>query len=125
MYGLPDFNLEFYLWHGKLLNEIPTGAPDVIGDAALVCWKLQGYANNVHLADIGYFDAMYYFPELLTPALTDIRDVFQGTGYDIVEVPSGSGRFYSVLAVEDVAKGHPNEFRKAAMRKIIWPTPAP
>jgi hypothetical protein len=73
---------------------------------------------------------------LLVPALTDIRDLNQNVPFnDIVEVPSGSGRWYGVAEVEDVGKGFPNEFRRAAICKIsanvnnivyaglFWPTP--
>src|SRR5262249_19000236 len=44
----------------------------------------------------------YYgpFAQLLLPALTDIRDASQGWS-DLVEVPSGSGRWYAVTGVDD------------------------
>lgn len=49
---------------------------------------------------------------------------------DLVEVPANSGRFYTVLAVDDVAKGFPTEYRVAAIRQRIndpfgWPFPTP
>jgi hypothetical protein len=76
-------------------------------------------------------------PRLLLPALTDIRDGSCNGVQDVVEVPSGSGRWYQVLGVDDVAKGFPNEFRFADLSKIYqqmnpidypglqWPTPIP
>jgi hypothetical protein len=72
------------------------------------------------------------------PAGTDIRDEYcAGNIYDLVEVPSGSGRWYTTSLVDDVAKGFPNEYRLAAIRKVsgsvfpgnfpgmTWPTPIP
>jgi len=76
-------------------------------------------------------------PMLLLPALTDIRDASTGQESDIVEVPSGSGRWYQVRNVDDVGKGFPNEYRMATIEKIYnysgyialgipnWPAPIP
>jgi hypothetical protein len=68
---------------------------------------------------------------LLLPKLTDIRGpVNASPGADVVECPAGSGRTYSVLSVEDVGKGFPNEYRCAMMLANpigahFWPTPIP
>lgn len=75
---------------------------------------------------------------LLLPALTDIRSFVQGIADpDYVEVPSGSGRWYGVAAVDDVGKGFPNEFRIAEIYQVaepmapslypglFWPIPMP
>ena len=76
-------------------------------------------------------------PQLLVPALTDIRDGSVGTDADIIDVPAGSGRWYSVVAVDDFGKGFANEHRYALLHKIFermnpilfpganWPTPIP
>ena len=55
---------------------------------------------------------------------------------DVVEVPSGSGRWYQVNLVDDVVKGFTNEYRIATIVKIgqnyggtapglFWPIPMP
>jgi len=76
---------------------------------------------------------------LLLPALTDIRDqASTGAGLgDLVEVPSGTGRWYSVYNVDDIGKGFANEHRAAVLFKLVeyfdpthlagsqWPTPIP
>jgi hypothetical protein len=67
---------------------------------------------------------------LLLPALTDIRMVLCLTGADNVEVPSGSGRFYRVMFVDDAGKGFSNEHRVAVISAVappmgVWPTPIP
>lgn len=68
---------------------------------------------------------------LLLTAKTDIRppNAINGRG-DLVECPSGTGRFYGVVAVDDAAKGFPNEFRVALIKynpnaSGMWPFPTP
>ncbi len=75
---------------------------------------------------------------ILLPALTDIRDGYGAAlTPDVVECPSGSGRWYVVFGVDDFGKGFPNEHRYALVNKIgqwiggttyaglFWPTPIP
>lgn len=60
------------------------------------------------------------------PAGTDVRSHWQaGSGEpDQIELPAGSGVYYLVSDVNDVAKGFPNEYRAALV--TIWrPTPVP
>jgi len=72
---------------------------------------------------------------LLLPKLTDIRPGLLHVGGgsqsgDSVEVPAGSGRFYTVNQVDDTAKGFPNEHRFARVFQssdptLQWPFPIP
>lgn len=67
---------------------------------------------------------------ILLPALTDIRDRYNTpiNRPDFVQVPAGSGRWYHVVYVDDIAKEFPNEHRYAAIAKLDplpWPTPSP
>jgi hypothetical protein len=63
---------------------------------------------------------------LAVPKLTDLRDFFNAAGNDTVECPVGSGRFYNLDIVDDVAKGFSNEYRIALLYKTLtWPTPVP
>ena len=71
---------------------------------------------------------------LLLPKLTDIRSVLTfpiggGSKCDLVVAPSGSGRIYLVVTVDDVGKGFGNEFRCASLNATnlygSWPTPIP
>jgi hypothetical protein len=70
---------------------------------------------------------------LLLPKLTDVRDWLcapPSTGADQIEVPAGSGRWYTVIAVDDIGKGFSNEHRAAWIGKTgnalgFWPTPIP
>lgn len=58
---------------------------------------------------------------VMFPAGTDIRP---GTGFgmsaDCIEVPSGSGRYYRVAALDDVAKGFTNEYRLAICSQLPY-----
>jgi hypothetical protein len=72
--------------------------------------------------------AISFCMTLLLPALTDIRDDLTGVAAtaDAVECPSGSGRFYFVVWVDDIGKGFPNEHRAALIaRNGSFPVPIP
>ncbi len=74
---------------------------------------------------------------LLVPAGSDIRSLVNAAVEDIIECPSGSGRWYQVGAVDDIGKGFPNEHRCALLFQIsaamlgapytglAWPAPMP
>lgn len=75
---------------------------------------------------------------LLLPKLTDVRDFSTGVAeVDLVECPSGSGRWYGIYFVDDVGKGFANEHRFALVGKVYqllnagdffgleWPIPIP
>lgn len=76
-------------------------------------------------------------PNLLLPPGTDVRDRSNASGWDVVEVPAGTGRWYAVSVADDVGKGFANEYRIAVIGKISegvdsflfpglwWPTPIP
>jgi hypothetical protein len=67
---------------------------------------------------------------ILFPKDTDVRDAYATTGFDAIECPQDSGRFYSVMYADDIGKGFPNEHRAAQVKKRVgadgfWPTPMP
>lgn len=85
---------------------------------------------------IGTYPSFKLSMELLMPALTDIRSSVCGGFPDVVEVPAGSGRYYTVSWVDDVGKGYANEYRLILMSAVDsrneyftdfpdWPTPIP
>jgi hypothetical protein len=68
--------------------------------------------------------------DLLVPAGTDVRDKFNSSGADAIECPTGSGRFYLAVYVDDMGKGFANEHRGVVLQKVgnalgFWPTPIP
>ncbi len=75
---------------------------------------------------------------LLVPALSDVRDASCSGQQDYLEIPTGSGRWYTAQLVEDVGKGFTNEHRAVTVGKVFqdvngtgtfpglfWPTPIP
>lgn len=74
---------------------------------------------------------------LLIPALTDVRSRMQVADPDVLEIPSGSGRWYKAESVDDIGKGFPNEHRYVLLAQLseaidpvkaaglFWPVPMP
>lgn len=128
-YTIPDFNLTCDVWRGPYLGRS-------IAIAGLACNLAYGRRRSMPQDDIdqnGWVMAM----SLLVPSSSDIRDLSCAAVQDVVEVPSGSGRWYQVANVDDIGKGFPNEHRCAALYKIseamwgasyaglMWPAPIP
>lgn len=126
----PNFNLLANVWQGLCpLHVFPIAPPVTPPDALIQCqlylWPKSGYSVNFFSADGtegSYTTAM----TLRVPMLTDLRDVFNASGNDIVEVPAGSNRWYYIVQVDDQHKGFANEYRFAFIEKCFqWPTPTP
>jgi len=130
-FTVPDFNIVCDIYQGPWLTR-------VLRSAATPC--NLAFSRRVVEPQSGFdpsagFETLTNIMSLLLPPLTDVRDHFQGTGYDVVEVPSGSGRWYAVAGVDDIGKGFPNEHRCAWLTKIgdslnsvefaglVWPVP--
>lgn len=115
-YRLPNFNLTVNVWrHGVPITNPPT---------LTTPGNLRGVAKGA-IYDLASTSTVFYW-ELLVPRLTDIRGIFHTTGSDVIECPAGSGRHYTVIWVDDVAKGFANEYRLAMIVvKVPWPTPTP
>jgi hypothetical protein len=64
---------------------------------------------------------------LLLPPAVDVRGPQDTVSFDMVEVPAGSGRWYSVVGVDDIGKGFSNEHRTAAIFALAgsWVAPYP
>jgi len=64
---------------------------------------------------------------LLVPKLVDVRGPQDTVSADLVEVPAGSGRWYVVVAVDDIGKGFSNEHRTASIFALAarWVAPYP
>jgi hypothetical protein len=113
-FRLPTFNLLCRIWRDH--------APPFPPAAAFIpspC-QLRPIKAALQQSSLGSATTL-----LLVPALTDIRGPQIGSNADIVEAPTGSGRFYRPLVVEDVAKGFPNEYRAATLAQAQWPFPTP
>lgn len=63
--------------------------------------------------------------QLAVAKLTDIRGPQDTVSFDMVEVPVGTGRWYTVYFVDDVGRGFPNEHRVAGIIALArqWTAP--
>lgn len=126
-YRLPTFNLNCRI-RRYVAGPYPVGGP-VAGSVPSIC-QLTYARHPGQQSAVGF-----NVPRMIlkVPALTDIRMVGVGNGVanpDLVEVPLGSGLWYSVFAVMDVAKGFANEYRSADITSMsgtanLWVYPIP
>jgi hypothetical protein len=110
---VPTFNLTCNIWSRATwgaTSPTPIPPPDYpnVPCQLRADMKAQG---NVYL-----FDFLWQAEYLLVPAGTDLRIPDYATNIDfdspdIVEVPSGSSRWYFLVYTFDVAKGFSNEYR--------------
>lgn len=131
-FSVPAFNLLCDLWTGPWLTKV---------------LRLSGVQCNLQMSPRREVGPAYYEDAdaarlngplyLLLPSRTDVRSpTFTGVA-DVVECPSGTGRWYAVTFVDDVGRGFSNEFRLAQMVQItqfvngvqyaglLWPVPMP
>lgn len=112
-YRLPTFNVRAYVWRG------PQTIPPV-GSPALYPFGNLTPGRRVTLLTPSGTPVMY----LLLPMGTDIRSDVMGGSADVVEVPAGTGRYYDVLWVDNVATGFSNEHVLAVLaQKPTWSPP--
>ncbi len=120
-YKLPNFNLTCRIIQAGGLGPFPL-AGGVVVPCQLRLMKTglvaaSGVSGTVSLL-------------LLVPKGTDIRPAHSGANADAVEIPNGSGLYYGVVTVYDMAKGFPNECRVAAVfletskpNAVVYPMP--
>jgi hypothetical protein len=129
-FSLPAFNLLCNVYQGPWLGK-------VLRIADLPCNLAIGRRVQQLGTDQLGFPQGFASPSLLVPKGSDVRDTSQQTQPDILEVPSGSGRWYATNIVDDMAKGFSNEYRLVSMYKVcdavnpalypglFWPIPMP
>lgn len=107
MYTLPTFNLTILIWRNA--NTPPGPPPDGTCDANLANGK-RTTAFVITSFDPGVDDTESFgVQQLLVPKGTDIRGVNSNTGPDWLEIPAGSGVYFTCRWVQYVAKGFANE----------------
>lgn len=133
-YTLPTFNLtcNVYTNNGDWLTKV---------FRSIISCQLRGPQQGPRVGstlDFG-FGGTGAVPLLLLPSGADVRDLSVypavSTSADLIEVPAGSGRWYTAWLVDDIAKGFPNEHRFALLSKAYangntlhvppWPIPIP
>lgn len=116
-FTIPKFNLLCDIWRGNTAP--PVGDPALAEVPCQLAWdRAADYvitvgANRIHPM------------KLRVPAGTDLRGQLSSTFQDTVEIPSGSGRYYTCWMVDDVAKGFSNEYRQGLVFAVVQPTPLP
>lgn len=133
-FRLPTFNLTANIWrYPSTMRNYAT--PDVV----TLCNLTPGRRSFLGITTPSITTpAPRLLMELLCPALTDIRPSLNvNPSWDLVEVPAGTFRWYSVVAVDDIGKGFANEHRIALLAmtcgsatfldvgNVPYPTPIP
>lgn len=105
----PSWPITCNIWFGTQLVVPPVGAPNL---AAVPCQIAPGELNWSSAIGTATF--------IKLPALTDVHWIrpMPAAGYDLIEAPAGSGEWYNVNYVQDIAKGFVNEYRVAAVLQI-------
>lgn len=130
-FTLPTFNLVCGIYSGPFHSRI-------VRLPVQVC-NLAFGRRVQQSSNIDPFQLLAYVqPTLLLPPLTDVRDNSGTFRADVIECPSGTGRWYQVIGVDDIGKGFANEHRAAVLQKIydscdgtgtfpglFWPEPIP
>lgn len=126
-FRLPTFNLLCNLSQPDLANTVMVPSPPY-RVAGQLCQLTYGRRVNVTstggTAQVG---TLALTMNLLLPPLADVRGPQDIRSFDMAEVPAGSGRWYSVVAVDDIGKGFDNEHRSASIHAMEgqWVPPYP
>lgn len=118
-FSVPTFNLTARVWrfYAGPYTSVHPGGVDTPCNLRML--KTAAMVNSISLNEPTML--------LLVPKGTDIRgrDGFGNGNGDIVEVPKGTGRFYELTFVDDVARGFTNEYRVgcASQAQSIAPVP--
>lgn len=117
---LPHFNLICNIWHGP---NVPPAAADLQSECNLALGRRTSSFQGV------ISSPTEPIMSLLLPPGTDIRGGMCSSGPDVVEVPAGTGRYYTVVGLDDSGKGFPNEHRVGLISWTttygFWPSPIP
>lgn len=139
----PTFNLTCNIWRRASVvgGPLPPPAADVVSQCNL-SFARNRQVQTAFQSVSGKYTA-YVSVELLLPARTDVRGHFASTAVwdgDLIEVPAGTGRYYTCHFVEDVGRGFLNEYRLALLLQLsseiitltestwgsyAWPRPTP
>jgi hypothetical protein len=116
-FSVPSFPLSCNIWR----NGNPTSNPPDVVSAGNLAWgrRVSSYQ--------GLFTAgQDLLMTLLLPPGTDVRSPICPSGSDVAEVPAGTGRYYTVVNVDDIGRGFANQHRAAVLQALgPWPQPIP
>ena len=132
-YSLPDFNLT--IGHFRSFAPYSFSTKTSLGT---FMGQLRGYGAHPRVT-ARYSTTSVDYPSgwsVLCPPATDLRDALcSSASFDLLEIPSASGRWYIVNYVDDIARGFPNQYRLGILEKLninspvsgvpFWPSPIP
>lgn len=111
-YRLPTYNLLCSVF----THQVVTDPPRVVDVECGLMWGRKVNNSFQEPSDGGGPPVTFMY--LLVPAETDLRGYFQDLPGDAVEVPQGSGRFYSVAFCDLVGAGFPNQHKAAVLYQL-------
>jgi hypothetical protein len=126
-YKVPTFNITCNIWdHYGAITPLPPPSPARLTNVP--CQLTWGH--RVQVSSTGGTSTpgiLTMSMSLLLAKLTDVRGPQSYAGGDLVEVPAGTGRWYQVVAVDDVGRGFTNEYRCALIFALAgsWAAPYP
>lgn len=126
-FTLPSFNLTVNIYSGGAT--LPAGGPRVVTTGNLQGGRMQYPVGTMQAVQTAPQSPANFFQHvLLLPRGTDIRTNISGGGVvysDFVRLPiyetDGRVRWWCVMDMGDVAKGFPNEYRRAFISPLAWP----
>jgi hypothetical protein len=126
-YRLPTFNLTCNISQPDVpgVPGIPDGPYRIEGQTCQLT-----YGRRVQVTSTGGTTSagvLTLSMNLLLPKGVDVRGPQDTVSFDMVECPAGSGRWYTVVAVDDIGKGFTNEHRTASLIALAasWLPPYP
>lgn len=115
-YALPTFNIVCNIW--RHANRPPGPGPDFSNVPCNLAIGRRGVQWNLEQEYPGLIDFEQWVNcYLLLPKAIDIRGVNSNTPFDWVEVPAGSGIYYSTRYVYNAATGFSNQHRVAIINQ--------
>jgi hypothetical protein len=119
-FSVPNFNISVNVWR---FGNAPPAAPDLVVSANLAFGRRGSSLQGL------YVGAAEPVMTLLLPPSSDVRGPQCAFPDACVEAPGGTGRYYTIIGVDDSGKSWPNEYRVAviAWTKAFgaWPSPIP
>lgn len=116
-FTIPTFNVPFNGWRQAALPPGPPRAYQGICNFSLGKRVVAGTDQTAVQTPGSGVGIDVFLRIMMVAAATDVRGRYATGGSDVVEVPAGSGAFYLVGDVADMAKGFANEHR------VCWCSP--
>jgi hypothetical protein len=124
IYSIPQMPLPYSIWRWSHWGGLVP--PVSVPDAQSFCNLVPGRRNYLSL-DGGLSYILILLSDDIRFSELGVWIVPPGpTDPDLIELPTGSGRYYKVVDVEQLGMGFSNWHQEAAILKVSpWPVPVP